>query len=363
MAAATDKAIDKRMEKLALEENEAKRSSKRGSRRKLSIAADLQGIDSPGLDGVSQGRHMSVTHDECKGDNLQRVFLGKDEHPFTSFASVSQVGYVPFNPAKVNQDRHLQVVEFNKDPTQALFGVFDGHGLHGDEVSQFLTEEMANCLLHENAQFSESPQKNFLAGFKRLTEKLKFEKSVNTSFSGSTCITCVIRGRAVHTANVGDSRAVLGRKKKNGNMEAIALSVDQKPDASAEKKRILRAKGRVQACKGPLGQNIGPARVWLLKQDVPGLAMSRSFGDDVARTVGVISEPVVKQNKLKDSDKVIVLGSDGIFEFMSNQEVVSMAMKFDDAHDAATALTNEATKRWKDNEDVIDDITCTVVFL
>ncbi len=36
---------------------------------------------------------------------------------------------------------------------------------------------------------------------------------------------------------------------------------------------------------------MGPERVWLKDIDVPGLAMSRSFGDAVASTVGVIVIP------------------------------------------------------------------------
>jgi hypothetical protein len=31
--------------------------------------------------------------------------------------------------------------------------------------------------------------------------------------------------------------------------------------------------------------------VWLKHEDIPGLAMSRSFGDEVAGRVGVIAEP------------------------------------------------------------------------
>lgn len=36
---------------------------------------------------------------------------------------------------------------------------------------------------------------------------------------------------------------------------------------------------------------MGPKRVWLLKEEVPGLAMSRSIGDYVAQSVGVIPDP------------------------------------------------------------------------
>ena len=38
-------------------------------------------------------------------------------------------------------------------------------------------------------------------------------------------------------------------------------------------------------------QPIGPNRVWLLNDNIPGLAMSRSFGDRLAASVGVVSEP------------------------------------------------------------------------
>ena len=36
---------------------------------------------------------------------------------------------------------------------------------------------------------------------------------------------------------------------------------------------------------------MGPSRVWLAHEDVPGLAMSRSLGDYVAQSVGVIPDP------------------------------------------------------------------------
>ena len=39
------------------------------------------------------------------------------------------------------------------------------------------------------------------------------------------------------------------------------------------------------------GDPIGPYRVWLKNENIPGLAMSRSVGDRVAHSVGVISDP------------------------------------------------------------------------
>ena len=47
------------------------------------------------------------------------------------------------------------------------------------------------------------------------------------------------------------------------------------------------------------GDFIGPSRVWLMEHNIPGLAMSRSFGDKTAAQVGVISEPGIYINLLQ----------------------------------------------------------------
>ena len=68
----------------------------------------------------------------------------------------------------------------------------------------------------------------------------------------------------------------------------------------------------------------GPARVWLGHMDVPGLAMSRSLGDVVAHSAGVSSEPEFFEhefNQNQHEDIILVMASDGLWEFMSDQEV------------------------------------------
>jgi serine/threonine protein phosphatase PrpC len=49
--------------------------------------------------------------------------------------------------------------------------------------------------------------------------------------------------------------------------------------------------------------------------------MSRSFGDEVAASVGVIAEPEIIEYTLKEEDKFFILASDGIWEFISSNEV------------------------------------------
>ena len=58
-----------------------------------------------------------------------------------------------------------------------------------------------------------------------------------------------------------------------------------------EMERILNRGGRVDTYHDYDGSALGPFRVWLREQDIPGLAMARSFGDVVASQVGVICDP------------------------------------------------------------------------
>lgn len=59
-------------------------------------------------------------------------------------------------------------------------------------------------------------------------------------------------------------------------------------------------------------------RVWLKHEDIPGLAMSRSFGDSMACRVGVNAIPEIHTYELNPEDKIIILASDGVWEFLDN---------------------------------------------
>ena len=50
--------------------------------------------------------------------------------------------------------------------------------------------------------------------------------------------------------------------------------------------------------------------------------MSRAFGDNAAKSVGVIADPVITEHRLTNEDKFLILASDGVFEFLSNETCV-----------------------------------------
>ena len=86
--------------------------------------------------------------------------------------------------------------------------------------------------------------------------------------------------------------------------------------------------GRIESYYDVNGYPAGPMRVWLKTDDIPGLAMSRSLGDRLAHTVGVSSEPEVTEHYLTSKDQIIVLASDGVWEFLSNEEVMEIIYPF-----------------------------------
>ena len=132
-------------------------------------------------------------------------------------------------------------------------------------------------------------------------------------FIGSTAVVTLIRGKEIYVSNAGDSRAVLCR---NGN--AIELTRDHKPESPRERSRIENAGGRVSI--------VGPCH----RVDF-GLNLSRALGDFLykrntslpASHQKITSVPEIVKETLTEEDEFIILGCDGVFELLSNQQVVN----------------------------------------
>ena len=81
--------------------------------------------------------------------------------------------------------------------------------------------------------------------------------------------------------------------------------------------------------------------------------MSRSLGDNVAHLYGVTSDPEITEYDIKPEDKFIILASDGVWEFMTNQEVidiVSQGAEEEDYDKAAEDLVERAHESWIIND-------------
>ena len=129
----------------------------------------------------------------------------------------------------------------------------------------------------------------FNNAFLNCNEEL-FNCGLDVRFSGSTCVSMMTLGQKLFCVNVGDSRAIVC-KITGDKIKTQAISRDQKPCQADEAARILASGGRVDSFRDQNKQPIGPLRVWLKSEDIPGLAMTCSFGDEVAARAGVICDP------------------------------------------------------------------------
>lgn len=128
--------------------------------------------------------------------------------------------------------------------------------------------------------------------------------------AGATAIVAVLTGRILTVANAGDSRAVLCRA--GGKTEA--LSFDHKPQQQVESSRITKAGGFVNQF-GRVNGNLNLSRsIGDLKyKQVPGISPAEQI---------ITSEPDILQVVLHAEDEFIILGCDGIWDCLSNENAV-----------------------------------------
>ncbi len=127
--------------------------------------------------------------------------------------------------------------------------------------------------------------------------------------SGCTAVVSLLVGRELYVANAGDSRCVVCRGGK-----VVEMSFDHKPEDDIEFQRIRKAGGRVTLDGRVNG----------------GLNLSRAIGDhgykmnkELSAEEQMISAlPDLKCLTLEPEDEFMVLACDGIWNYMSNEEVV-----------------------------------------
>ena len=287
----------------------------------------------------------------------------------------THVGFDGEEPKENNQDNYFIYKNFMNKKDYIYMSVCDGHGIEGHFVSGFMkeilpydmSENLKLCnLMTENEKEKEKIYQIIKETFIIANEKLVDNEDINSLFSGSTCVSVIYTPEKLIVPNIGDSRAVLGRliNKEKNEYKAIDLSRDHKPTEKDEAQRIIENDGRIQPFTEE-GEFVGPQRVWIKEEEVPGLAMTRSFGDRVAATVGVMSEPEIKEFLFDEGDKFMIIASDGIWEFISSQECVDIIKDFYDKNDlkgCCEYLYQESSKRWLKEEEVIDDTTLILVF-
>ncbi|EEF45811.1 probable protein phosphatase 2C 72 [Ricinus communis] len=329
--------------------------------------------------GICISSASSEIH-QAEDEHENGVYLGEN----IAFNGVDGLGslYSKEGSKKLNQDAAILHQGYGEEDG-AFCGVFDGHGKNGHIVSKIVRNMLPSLLLSQknalaktkiiadgNTQKIEDglfPSKNFhlwneacISAFKAMDKEVKLQESLDFSCSGTTAVVVVRQGEDLVIANLGDSRAILGTIKDNGIM-AVQLTNDLKPSVPSEAARIRKCNGRVLALK----EEPHIQRVWLPHEDLPGLAMSRAFGDFLLKTHGIIALPEISYHRLTSDDQFIVLASDGVWDVLSNNEVASIVWAADSETAAAKAVVEAATATWKTKYPFskVDDCTAVCLFL
>ncbi|XP_031407398.1 probable protein phosphatase 2C 33 [Punica granatum] len=347
---------------------------------------------------------MSSPLDYPKDEPLHRIpgrlFLNGSTEVASLFTQQGKKG--------TNQDAMIVWENFCSRKDTVFCGVFDGHGPYGHMVAKRVRDSLplklfshweakkskenvlkeislnaatginsegttsgpsteqsrVCCELEETEKQQETFQtlkQSFLKAFRGMDRELRMFTNIDCFCSGTTAVTLVKQGDFLVTGNVGDSRAVLGTRDKDNYLNAVQLTVDLKPNLPGEAERIRKCKGRVFA----LQDEPEVARVWLPNNDSPGLAMARAFGDFCLKDFGLISVPEISCRRLTEKDEFVVLATDGIWDVLSNKEVVDIVASTSARSSAARALVQSAVRAWKYKYPTskIDDCAVICLFL
>ncbi|CEG64486.1 Protein phosphatase 2C 2 [Rhizopus azygosporus] len=209
------------------------------------------------------------------------------------------------------EDAHTTLLKLG-DTNCSFFGVYDGHG--GSSIAQYTGQTLYKKLL-ESKHFAKKEYKEaFRDAFMSVDKALLEDNNYALDPSGCTAVAALITDdNNIIVANAGDSRAIISSGGK-----AKPLSFDHKPTNEVEMERIIKAGGFVEF--GRVNGN---------------LALSRAIGDfefkqseELAAEEQVVTcNPDLTEHKITKEDDFIVLACDGIWDCMSNQEVVDFVQK------------------------------------
>lgn len=327
--------------------------------------------------------YLEQWHDDIKGkpEDFDKKYYLQHDGEF-EIAVVSLGGRQGQFWKEENQDEFfvLPIHVGDEAIPHVIIGIFDGHGENGRIASKiaknaFVTKLESFINLQGGNLLSErSINESLIQVLFEHTTRVVDSYPCNFDKSGTTAVVCIVSPEGVTTGWIGDSRAIVGLTGSAAQV-MIPLTKDHKPDplrCPDEAVRVTKEGGRIDRLTiDNQGRPAGPYRIFLKDRWVPGLAVSRSFGDHIAKDAGVISSPEITSLNLKSvfsgnaegSRQIMIVGTDGLWEWIDNQDAIDLAWSMNSAEAAAHALAEAAQKNWAlyCQGQACDDITVGVV--
>ncbi|CAL9074497.1 unnamed protein product [Musa textilis] len=279
-------------------------------------------------------------------------------------------------------------------PYGTFVGVYDGHG--GPETSCYINNHLFQHLkrfaAEQQSMSAEVIRKAYQAteeGFLSLVTE-QWPMNPQIAAVGSCCLVGVISGGLIYTANLGDSRVVLGKLvKATGKVLAIQLSAEHNAGIESvrqelqsmhpEDKQVVVLKHNVWRVKGLIQITRSIGDVYLKKAEFNREPLYAKFRLSEPFKKPILSaEPSISVQPMQPQDLFLIFASDGLWEHLSNQEAVDIVHSNPHSGIARrlikAALREAAKKREMRYSDLNkidrgvrrhfhDDITVIVVFL
>ncbi|KAL9275833.1 putative protein phosphatase 2C 28 [Drosera capensis] len=279
-------------------------------------------------------------------------------------------------------------------PFGTLVGIYDGHG--GADTSRHINHNLFNhlkrfCSEHQSMSV-DVIRKTVQAteeGFLSVVSK-HWPLKPQIAAVGSCCLLGILCDGKLFVANLGDSRAVMGKlTRATGGIQAVQLSREHNASMESERRalrfihpddpNIVILRHNVWRVKGIIQITRSIGDVYLKKPEYNKEPLNAKFrlAETFKRPL-LSSEPSISVHELQPEDQLIIFASDGLWEHLSNQEAVDIVHS--SSHNGSArklvkaALQRAAKKREVRYSDLMkiergvrrhfhDDISVVVLFL
>ena len=211
----------------------------------------------------------------------------------SAHATLTMIGYKGGDiHDQINQDRSFVVNPFMEK--YHLSGVFDGHGILGEVVSEYAVTELPKRLAAKLEQINPNDEKLVVQALKDIFVEIDQDaKPVSGGKGGCTASVVLQMGNKLYVANAGDSVSIVATYDESSDKVLVHfVTREDKPHLEDERARIEAMGGTVWV---PRDTKQESSRVIFADPTTgyqTGLAMSRSIGDwDM---IGVVAEPLVE---------------------------------------------------------------------
>ena len=311
---------------------------------------------------------------------------------------------VPNNGDNTN---HPTITTSSSSSNHYLFAMAQGHNHHGPYCAQFVAEYLKQQQYHNQQKkknattTSNSQQQQQL--FQHLNQQLNQHPSIDDSMSGTTLLMVQFvalnnedensgmdnhnkssssASFQVQVSHLGDLRCICGSYRDNRwkatpwtweHTLSARLDERQRIRTQYPQSRILswdQMEGLEEICNIENDHGIfesqekiphDPLCLWSPQGDYPGTHWTRTLGDSMAHELGVICEPETSQHTLTPQDQFLVLASDSIFQYLTNQSVIDILSKFDNLVEACRCVIIEAYELYQQFENTSPEFSIMAI--